>query len=253
MVVVVQGRLDAQGVLPQPLLVGLLCLEAVVDVVGVQHLAGVGVHGEDLPRPDAALGQDVFRFVIPDANFGGEGNVAVPGGHPARRAQAVAVEQADCMATVGQHHASRTIPGFHVHGVEFIERPQIGVHGLDVLPRRRNDHTQATEQIHSAGDQELKHVVHAGRVRAGAIDQRRQAFQVGQQLVGELQATCLRPVTVAGDGIDLTVVREETERLSQAPLRHGIGGETLVKYADRSGETLIAQVRIKLRQVGGHH
>src|SRR3546814_11835996 len=32
-----------------------------------------------------------------------------------------------------------------------------------------------------------------------------------------------------------------------------LGGETLVEYADRSGETLIAQVRIKLRQVGGHH
>ena len=54
-IVVIQRRLDAQRVLPQPLLVRLLRVQVVVDVIGVQHLAGVGVHREDLPRADTTL------------------------------------------------------------------------------------------------------------------------------------------------------------------------------------------------------
>ncbi len=112
----------------------------VVDVVGVQHLARVCIDGKDLPRADAALGQDILGLVVPNADFGREGDVSVLGGDPAGRAQPVAVEQANRMSTVGQYHASRAVPGFHVHGIEFIERPQIGVHGFYVLPGRRDDH-----------------------------------------------------------------------------------------------------------------
>ena len=111
MIVVIQRRLDAQRVLPQPLLVRLLRLQVVVDVVGVQHLAGVGVHREDLPRADTTFGKHVFRLVIPDADFGREGDIAVLGGYPARRTQPVAVEQTNRVAAIGQHHAGRAIPG----------------------------------------------------------------------------------------------------------------------------------------------
>ncbi len=252
-IVVIQRRLDAQRVLPQPLLVRLLRLQVVVDVVGVQHLAGVGVHREDLPRANTPLGKHIFRLVIPDADFGREGDIAVLGGYPARRTQPVAVEQTNRVAAIGQHHAGRAIPGLHVHGVEFVEGTQVGVHGLDVLPGRRNDHAQATEQIHSSGDQEFEHVVHARGVRTGAVDQRRQAFEIRQQFVGELQAARLGPVAVTGDGVDFAVVRKKAERLSQPPLRHGVGGETLVEHADRGREALVTQVRVELGQVGRHH
>ncbi|MNZ63711.1 hypothetical protein D3C78_818650 [compost metagenome] len=245
--------LDAQGILAQPLAVGMPRLQAVVDVGGVQHLAGLGVHGEDLPRTDAALGQHVFRRVVPHADFRGQGDVAVLGGDPARRAQAVAVEQAHGMATVGQHHAGRTVPRLHVHGVVFVEAAQLDVHGLDVLPGRRNDHAQAAEQVHAAGDHQLEHVVHARGVGTGAVDQRRDAFQVGQQLVGELVAPRHRPVAVAGDGVDLAVVRQEAERLSQRPARQGVGGEALVEHADRGFQTLVAQIGEEAGQIGRHH
>src|SRR5690606_2011492 len=137
MVVVVQGRLDAQGVLAQPLLVGVARLQAAVDVVGVQHFAGVGVHGEDLARTDAALGQHVLGLVVPHAHYRGQGDVTVPGGDPAGRTQTVAVEQTHGMATIGEHDAGRTVPGLHVHGVVFVEGATVGIHGVDVLPGRR--------------------------------------------------------------------------------------------------------------------
>ena len=145
-------------------------------------------------------------------------------------------------------HAGRAVPRFHVHRVVLIERPQIGVHGLDVLPRRRNDHPHATEQVDAAGDHQFEHVVHAGGVGADAVDQRAELFQV-HQIVGELGATGHGPVAVAGDGVDLAVVGEEAEWLGQRPFRQGVGGEALVEHADRGLQALIAQVRIEGGQV----
>ncbi|MCY1511462.1 hypothetical protein D9M68_458830 [compost metagenome] len=252
-VVIIQLGLDAHGALAQPLLVRVARLQAVVDLVGVQDLAGLGVHREDLARADAALGDDVFRLVVPHADFRGEGDVAVLGGDPAGRAQAVAVEQADGVAAVGQHHARRAVPRFHVQRVEFVERAQVGVHGLDVLPGRRNDHAHAAEQVDAAGDHQLQHVVHAGGVGTDAVDQRAEFFQIRDQIVGELVAARLGPVAVAGDGVDLAVVRQQAERLGQRPLRHGVGGEALVEHADRGLQALVTEVRIEGRQVGGHH
>ena len=252
-VVVVQGRLDAQGILTQPLLVGVARLQAAVDVVGVQHVAGVGIHGEDLPRTDPALGQHVLGLVVPDADFRGQGDVAILGGDPARRTQAVAVEQAHGVAAVGEHDAGRAVPGLHVHGVVFVEGAAIDVHGVDVLPGRRHQHAQATEQVHAAGHQQLKHVVHARGVGTDAVDQRAELLQVGDQLVGELQATRLRPVAVARDGVDFAVVGQEAERLGQRPLGQGVGREALVEHRDGGLQALVVEVRIEAGQVGRHH
>ncbi|KPB71128.1 Uncharacterized protein AC506_0766 [Pseudomonas syringae pv. maculicola str. M6] len=120
-VVVFHGGLNAQGILAQPLLVRMTRLEAVVDSVGVEDLAGFSVHGKNLPRTDTALGDDVFGLVVPHADFRREGDVAILGRDPARRAQAVAVEQADRVTTFGHHDAGRAVPRLHVHGVVFIE------------------------------------------------------------------------------------------------------------------------------------
>ena len=251
--IVVQRRLNAHRALTQPLLVGVARFETVVDVFSAQHLAGFGVHGKDLPRTHTAFGQHIFGLVVPHADFRGEGDVAVFGGDPARRAQTVTVEQAHGIATIGQYHAGRTIPRLHVHGVVLIERAQIGVHGLDVLPGWRNDHAHATEQVHAAGDHQLQHVVHARGVGAHAIDQRAQIIKVRQLVVGKLGAPRLSPVTVAGDGVDFTVVRQEAEWLRQRPLRQGVGGEALVEHADRGLQALVTQVRVELLQVRRHH
>ena len=252
-VVVFNGGLNAQGILAQPLFVGVARLQAVVDGVGVQHLAGLGIDRKDLPRANAAFGDHVFRLVIPHADFGGDGDVAVGGRDPARRAQAVTVEQADRVTTVGHYHARRAVPRLHVHGVVFIERPQVGVHGFNVLPCRWNQHAHATEQVNAAGDHQLKHVVHAGGVRTHAVNQRAELVEVADQVIGKLGATGLRPVAVASNGVDLAVVGEKAEWLSQRPFRQGVGGEALVEHADGSLQALVTQVWIEGGQVRRHH
>ena len=160
-VVVIDGGLNAQRILAQPLLIRMARLQAVVDGVGVQHLTGFGVDSQNLARPYAAFGNHVFGLVVPHADFRGDGDVAVGGRDPARWAQAVAVEQANGIAAICHDDARRAVPRLHVHGVVLIKRPQVGVHGFNVLPGRWNQHAHATEQVDAAGDHQLQHVVHA--------------------------------------------------------------------------------------------
>ncbi len=222
-VAIIQRSLDAQGIFLQPLAVRMTGLQAISHIIGVQYFASLSVDSQNLTRTNTALADDVFGLVVPHADFGGQGDIAVLGDDITRRAQTVAVEQTDRVATFGQYNTGRAVPGFHMHGVVFVERPQIGIHGLHVLPRRRHDHADGAEQIHAAADQQLKHVVHARGVGTGGVDQRGQAVQIGHQIVGELVTARLGPVTVGGDGVDFTIVGNQTERLRQRPLRQGIG------------------------------
>ena len=140
-----------------------------------------------------------------------------------------------------------------MHGIEFIECLQIGIHGFHVLPGGRHNHANGTEQIHATGNQQLEHVVHARGVGAGYVDDRRDAFQIRQHLVGKFIAPGMRPVAVGSDGINFTIVRDQPERLGQRPLGQRVGGEPLVEHADSGFHALIAQIREELPQIGGHH
>ena len=135
-----QRRLQVAGFLLQPTLVGVGGLQAVIDVLGVQHFAGVGIHGQHLTGADAAFCHHVFRLIAVGADFRRQRDVAILGDHPARRAQPVTVEHTHGLTAVGHDHASGAIPGLHVHGVVLVERPQLGIHGLHVLPGRWHHH-----------------------------------------------------------------------------------------------------------------
>ena len=135
-----QRRLQVVRFLFQPALVGVCGLQAVIDVLSVQHFARLGIDGQHLAGADAAFCHHVFRLVAVGADFGGQGDVAVLGNHPARRTQAVTVQHTDRLATVGHDHACGAVPRLHVHGVVLVERAQLGIHGLHVLPGRWHHH-----------------------------------------------------------------------------------------------------------------
>ena len=147
---VVVVRLDTQGIALQPVTVRVTDFQAVIDVLGVQDFTGFGVDGQNLARPDTALGHYVFRLVAVHTDFRGQGNKAVLGHHPASRAQTVAVEHTDSITAVRHYQTGRPIPRLHVHGVIFVEGTQIGIHGFHVLPGRRNHHAHGAEQVHAA-------------------------------------------------------------------------------------------------------
>ena len=55
----------------------------------------------------------------------------------------------------------------------------------------------------------------------------------------------LHPVLVAADRVDLAIMGEAAERLSQPPLREGVGGIALVEDRDPALEPLVQQVRVE--------
>ena len=212
----------------------------------------MGIHHQDLARADPALGNDVFAPVAVGSHFRRECYETVAGGNPAGRAQAIAIEQADGVPTVRKNDAGRSIPGLHVHGVVLVERLQVGVNGLDILPCRGNQHAQRPRHIHAAGEQQVQHIVQAGRVRAGAVYQWCDILDIGQPVSLESRRARVGPVAVTLDGIDLTVVGQQAEGLRQRPARHGIGRKALVKYTDRRLQPCVSQIQVKPRQINRH-
>jgi hypothetical protein len=248
----VVGRLEHACVAAQPLLVGVALAEPVAYLLGVDQLAGGGVGGDHLARLETAVDDDVGRVVVVNADLRGQRDHAVAGDHVACRAQAVAVEDAGRVASVGHHDAGRAVPRLHVHRVVLVEGAHVGVHQVDVLPGRWDQQAHGAEDVHAAGEQPLEHVVEAVGVGAGHVDQRRDRRHVEQRR-GELGTARQRPVAVALDGVDLAVVGEVAERLRQAPLRQGVGRKALVEHAQLRLEPLVLQVGVEDRQVGRHH
>ena len=240
------------AVLVHPLLVGVTALEIVIDLEASPDLAVAGIHHEQLARADPALLQHFVRGVVPGADLGREGDELVLGDDVAGRTQAVSVERAGGVATVGHDDAGRAIPGLHVHGVEVIEGAQVVIHVRVFLPRRRDQQAHGTEQVHAASQEQIQHVVEAGGIRPRGVDEGGGLLQIGDQRRRKLVAASLGPLAVAGDGVDLAVVGQIAERLRQRPARAGVGGETLVEHADGRLHANVGQIQIEARQIHRH-
>ncbi len=48
-----------------------------------------------------------------------------------------------------------------MHGIVFIKSLQFGIHGVYILPCGRNQQAHGTKNIHTTGQQGLKHIIHA--------------------------------------------------------------------------------------------
>ena len=248
-----QVGLQAPHIGLEPLLVRLAHRQHLVDVFRAQQRAGFGVHRQNLAGTQTPLLHDLGGLVVVDADFGSQRDVPVRSDHVARRTQAVAIQAAGRVAAIGQHHAGRTVPGLHVHGIVFVEGAHVGIQILDVLPGRRDHRAQRRENVHATRQQHLQHVVQALRIRAAHVHQRRDFLDVRNLGALELLGARHRPLAVAGNRVDLAVVREIAERVAQRPLRQGVGRETLMEHAHRGFERRVRQVRIEIRQKLRHH
>ncbi|MET3928374.1 hypothetical protein ABIE51_000261 [Lysobacter sp. OAE881] len=248
-----QLGLQVSHALLEPALVrGARAVDA-VDRLAVEHLAQVKIHRDHLARPELALGLDFLRRALPHAGLGRDEEVAVARAHPARRAQAVAIERARGVAAIDGDDAGRAVPRFGIERVVLVERGEVGVLVFQRLRRRRDQDAHRLQQVHAAGLQQLEHVVERLRIRAVHRDDR---IELGQLEVRRAPHVCtrLRPRAVAGNGVDLAVVREQAERLRERPARRGVGRKTLVEHDDAGGQVAALQVRIELRKpVRQHH
>ncbi|MNS92077.1 hypothetical protein D3C72_1261970 [compost metagenome] len=139
-----------------------------------------------------------------------------------------------------------------MHGVKVEKCAQIRVHIWVVLPGWRNKQAHRTHDIHPAGQQQFKHVIHRAGVGTRFVNERRGIMQIRDQRGLELIGTRTRPLAVTSDGVDLTVVRQVAERLSQRPARNGVSGEALVEQANGRFQTQVREVQVEARQVSRH-
>ncbi len=207
-------------------------LQIVVCFGGMQNTPTAGVDHHQLARSDAAFLDHFVWLVIPDPDFRGTGDELVFGNNVARRTQTITVQVTGGKTTVGHNDARRAVPRLHVHGVEVEERAQLRVHIRVVLPGRWHEQTHGAHDVHPARQQQFQHVIHGAGVRAGFVHERRGIVQVRDQRRLEFIGTGAGPLTVAGDGVDLAVMRQVAERLRQRPAWNGVGGEALVEQAN---------------------
>lgn len=139
-----------------------------------------------------------------------------------------------------------------MHGVEVVEGAQVVIHVRVFLPCRRDQQAHGAEQVHATGEEEIQHIVEAGGVRAGGVDEGSRFLQIGDQRRRKFVAARLGPLAVAGDGVDLAVVGQIAKRLRQRPARAGVGGEALVEDADGRLHTDVGEIQIEARQVHRH-
>ncbi len=134
--------------------------QIVIGFSGVQNAPTAGIDNHQFTRTDAAFLNHFIRLVIPDPDFRGAGDQLVFGDDITRRAQTVTVQVTGRETAIGHHDTGWAIPWLHVHGVKVKEGTQIRIHIRVVLPGWGYQQAHGTDNVHTASQQQLKHVVH---------------------------------------------------------------------------------------------
>ncbi|MNS58908.1 hypothetical protein D3C72_918450 [compost metagenome] len=212
-----------------------------------------GVDNQALARAELAFFNHARRGQIQHAGFRAEHDQPVARQDVARGAQAVAVQPRAREPAVGEGHGGRAVPWLHQAGVVVVEAAQfwVGVRAEGL----GHQHHERMHQRAARARQQLEGVVERARVAAAGLDDRAQLGEVrlGPAAAGEIRLAGAHPVAVAGDGIDLAVVRHHPKRLGQWPGGEGVGAVALMEHANGRLEGRVSQVRVEVRQLVGHH
>ena len=132
---------ELHGVAFHPLTIRMLGCQTLLDLLVGDDATLVGVDEEHLARFQTALGDDMLLGDFRQhTGFGGEHDVAVIGDLPASRTEAVAVEQCADLGAVSEDDMRRAVPWFDQRVVVFVERLDVRIELVVVLPCRRQHH-----------------------------------------------------------------------------------------------------------------
>ena len=226
----------------EPLAVGLLSGQRLLDLVVADDAAEVRVDQEHAARLEAALLHDRGRVDGEHAHLRGHHHEAVLGHPVARRAEAVAVEHGADDRAVGERDRGRAVPRLHDRGVEAVEVALPVRHRLVVLPGLRDHHQHGVGERVAAEVEQLEHLVEAGRVGAARCADREGSLEPVDQVGLEQRLARPHPVLVAHHRVDLAVVGDEAVGVGQRPRRERVGGEAAVHEGEGRLHPLVGQV-----------
>ena len=210
--------LQLDAVLLEPFAVGMGFGETFLDVAVVVDAPFLSIDEQDFPRLQASLAHHVERVEVHHTHLAGYHNHAAAGDGIAAGTQAVAVKHASGVATVGKQQRSRAVPRLHQDGVIFVEGFQVVTDRIFVIEALRHQNGQRLRQAQPAHHKEFEDVVQTGRVAHALLHDGTDVADVAQGGAAEHTLACLHPTTVATDGVDLAVVRQQPEGLCQLPL-----------------------------------
>ena len=245
------GKFDE--VLIEPLAVGLLGGDLLLDLLVGDDAAFFHVHEEHAAWLQAALGGDVGGVDREDAGFGAHDDEVILGHVVAGRAEAVTVESGANHRAVGEDDGGGAVPRLHKAGIVFVERLLLGAHGFVAVPRLRNHHHHRLRQRAAAHDDQLEDVVELGGVGTVGVHDREDLREfLAEQRASQERLAGLHPVDVAVEGVDLAVVRDVVVRVRTFPAREGVGREARVDKREGGVHRRVGEVAEILTDLFGH-
>ena len=251
------GRLaqvaDVEGLVAQPVAVGLLVGVLVADLVVPDDAALPGVDLEHLARAQAARAQDVLGLHVDGAHLGGEDEAVVAGHVVARGAQAVSIEHGAEHGAIGEHDGGRAVPRLHEHGL-------VGVVGAALLrelgvvvPGLGHHEGHGAVERATVHREELEHVVENRGVGALAVDDGQHLLQVVlEDGAVEVWLAGANPGDVAAQRVDLAVVDDVAVGVRALPAGRGVGGVARVHEGQRRLHGRVVEVGEEAAHLRGH-
>ena len=235
-----------------PVAVWLAGRQHVLDLVVAVEPSVRQIDANGLARADPALFDNVRLVALHHAGLGPDDQQPIDRARIAQRPQPVAVQPGDHPAPVGGGDRRRAVPRLH-HRVAVREHVAMRLRHHRVLAGRSRDHQRLRHRrVAPAMHQQLEHVIQHRGIRAAGLDHRLDVLhERPKRFVGEPRLVAFHPVGVAGDGVDLAVMRERPERLRQPPRGKRVGRVALVVDREARHETRVEQIRVEVGQALG--
>ena len=239
----------------EPLPVGMLACDAVLDLLVSNDPAFAGVHEKHATRLETAFLLDPLRRDGQDSRLRSHDDQAVFGDPVARGTQAVAVEHGPDDRAVGKCDGSGTVPWLHQTGMEFVKRALVVGHCLVEFPWLGNHHHHRMRQRAPRKSEELQTVVEHRGVRSVGVDHGKGFRKIlAEQRAGKQGLTRVHPIDIAAQRVDLAVVGDVPVGMRAVPTRESIRREPGMHERERRFDVRVFQVReIGVNLLGHEH
>ena len=224
-----------------PLTVGLLVGEPVLDFVVIEHATLFRVDHEHLSRSEATRNEDLCRVDVEHARLARQ-DEAIVGGHTiAGGTQTITVDDRAQHRSVRKRDCGRALPRLGEHRLVLIPGAALGGEHLVLVPRLGKQHRHGTYERAAVHGDELEHVVEHGRVGTLAVEDGQDLLEIcphDRRVQMRLAGPC--PVDVATQRVDLAVMDHVALGMGALPRRRRVRGVARVDERDgRIGHRVI--------------
>ena len=222
----------------------------------IEQLTPLQIDSQHLPGSKPAFADNGLPGEINDARLRAHDHEAVRRGTPASRTQSIAIERGSDTLAIGEDQERRTVPGFLDAGVELVHRRHIRAilkFGL-VAKCLRYQGDQAVGDRSTTPHHQFQGGVEVGGIAECFVHHR---IEIASGITPDLLETGfrrLRPVEIAEERVDLSIVTEHPHRLSQRPSGQRVRAEATVIHRKTHFKARVTKIGVVAGEhLGPHH